>query len=201
MHQALKLCKILQVPRELRVKVQSFYFLDKEGFAQSQYLPAVKNLPKSLHIDIILWLNREMINRVNLFNFGSPSFVVSVAKVLCPKISMEGDYIMKVGEFADQMYFIKFGEVEVLASDNKTRIAILREGAYFGEIGLLLTGKRTVNIRALTFCVFQVINKEDFDALMEDYPEQRDFLTKVASQRIKTSKPEDLINSANLNVI
>jgi len=120
-------------------------------------------------------------------------------RVLCPKISMEGDYIMRVGEFADQMYFIKLGEVEVLASDNKTRIAILREGAYFGEIGLLLTGKRTVNIRALTFCVFQVVNKEDFDTLMEDYPEQKEFLTRVASQRVKTSTAEDL-NSAQLNV-
>jgi len=44
-------------------------------------------MPKSLHIDIILWLNREMINRVNLFNFGSPSFVLAVAKY---------DYYLKI---------------------------------------------------------------------------------------------------------
>jgi len=35
MHAALKLCKVLKVPKELKIKVQSFYFLDKEGFAQS----------------------------------------------------------------------------------------------------------------------------------------------------------------------
>ena len=105
---------------------------------------------------------------------------------------MAGDYIFKIGEFAEEMYFIKYGEVEVLSTDNETCIAILREGAYFGEIGLLITGKRTVTIRALTFCVFQVINKNDFDQLMDTYPEQKDFLMKVADQRIKTTKPEDL---------
>jgi len=105
---------------------------------------------------------------------------------------MAGDYITKVGEFAEEMYFIKEGEVEVLATDNKTRIAILREGAYFGEIGLLLTGKRTVTLRALTFCVFEVIHKDDFDQLMTNYPEQKEFLYKLASQRVKISNPEDI---------
>ena len=111
---------------------------------------------------------------------------------------MAGDYITKVGEFAEEMYFIKEGEVEVLATDNKTRIAILREGAYFGEIGLLLTGKRTVTLRALTFCVFEVIHKDDFDQLMINYPEQKEFLYKLASQRVKISNPEDIDNKNNV---
>ena len=38
------------------------------------------------------------------------------------------------------MYFIKEGFVEVLATDNKTVCAYLTEGAYFGEIGCLVTG-------------------------------------------------------------
>jgi len=105
---------------------------------------------------------------------------------------MAGDYITMVGEFADEMYFIKEGEVEVLATDGKTRIAILREGAYFGEIGLLITGKRSVNVRALTFCVFEVINKNDFDNLMGTYPEQKEFLLKLARQRVKISSPGDI---------
>jgi CRP-like cAMP-binding protein len=37
------------------------------------------------------------------------------------------------------MYFIKSGIVQVLATDNKTIIAFMTEGTYFGEIGLLIT--------------------------------------------------------------
>jgi len=37
------------------------------------------------------------------------------------------------------MYFIKSGIVQVIATDNKTSIAFMSEGTYFGEIGVLLT--------------------------------------------------------------
>jgi CRP-like cAMP-binding protein len=41
------------------------------------------------------------------------------------------------------MYFIKYGIVQVLATDNKTSIAYMSEGTYFGEIGVLLSQKRS----------------------------------------------------------
>lgn len=47
------------------------------------------------------------------------------------------------------MYFIKSGVCEVLATDGKTVIAYLLEGAYFGEIGLLIRNKRSVSVRAI----------------------------------------------------
>jgi len=36
MRQALRLCKILKLPDNIRAKVQAFYSLDKEGFSQSK---------------------------------------------------------------------------------------------------------------------------------------------------------------------
>ena len=110
---------------------------------------------------------------------------------------MPGDFIVRVGEYANEMYFIKEGEVEILATDNNTRIGILGPGAYFGEIGLLLTQKRTVTVRALTLCIFATINKKHFDLVMEAFPHQRDFLLKVAQQRVKVTKPEDLDDGPN----
>ena len=121
-----------------------------------------------------------MINKINLFNFGSPAFIVSISTKIFPKVAIEGDYVMREGEYAEEMYFIKEGEVEVLATDGQTRIAVLRQGAYFGEIGLLITGKRTVSVRALTYCIFEVIDKENFQDIMETYPEHFAFLLKVA---------------------
>jgi CRP-like cAMP-binding protein len=48
---------------------------------------------------------------------------------------MANDFVVEVGDIADEMYFIKKGVVEVIATDNVTVIAYLTEGAYFGEIG------------------------------------------------------------------
>ena len=69
--------------------------------------------------------------------------------------------------------------VEIICSDNKTTIAILEAGAYFGEIGLLLTLKRTATVRALVPCHFEVIDKNNFDKIMEGFPDQKDYLLKV----------------------
>lgn len=143
-------------------------------------------------MDIVLSLNRDWISKVNLLNFGSPSFILDLARSMYPRVAMPNDFIVKVGEFADEMFFIKSGEVEVLATDNSTRIAILKQGAYFGEIGMLLTGVRSVSVRAIKICILETVNLSDFQKLMAKFPEQERFLKRVAKQRIKTTNPEDI---------
>ena len=64
------------------------------------------------------------------------------------------------------MYFIKSGLIQVLATDNKTVIAFMSEGTYFGEIGVLLTQKRTCSIQARSVCVFFTIEKDDLMAVL-----------------------------------
>lgn len=86
---------------------------------------------------------------------------------------MEHDIILRHGEIAEEFYFIKEGRVEVLATDGKSVIAILEKGSYFGEIGLLMTGSRTVTIRAMTYCVFMCLNKEGFFKVLNLYPDIR----------------------------
>jgi CRP-like cAMP-binding protein len=65
------------------------------------------------------------------------------------------------GEVATKMYFIKSGLISVLATDNRTIIAFMSEGTYFGEIGILLTQKRSCSIQARSLCVFFTIEKDD----------------------------------------
>ena len=92
---------------------------------------------------------------------------------------MAGDTIVRIGEIAEKFYFVKKGKIEVISSDNNTRIAILEEGAYFGEIGLLFGGKRTVTVKALSNCILSCLNKDKFDIIMDNFPDQKNFLKKV----------------------
>ena len=68
------------------------------------------------------------------------------------------------------MYFIKSGFVEVLATDQKTIIAYLGEGCYFGEIGILITGKRTVTVRSKNITICYTIDKAELLNILEIYP-------------------------------
>ena len=85
-----------------------------------------------------------------------------------------------MGDLADRMYFIRSGLVEILATDGRTRIAILRQGGYFGEIGLILTDRRTVSVRSITTCELEVLPREKFMIVARKFPETFKFLKKVA---------------------
>lgn len=71
--------------------------------------------------------------------------------------------------------------VEIICNDNENMIAILESGAYFGEIGLLITKHRTATVKALTPCHFEVIDQDDFLKIMDSFPDQKDYLINVIS--------------------
>jgi CRP-like cAMP-binding protein len=67
-----------------------------------------------------------------------------------------------------------------MATDEKTVIAYLREGAFFGEVGLLLTGRRSVTVEATKLCLLKMLTKSDFDELSKTYKGEYNYLKKVA---------------------
>ena len=79
-----------------------------------------------------------------------------------------------------------------MATDNKTVIAFQSQGCYFGEIGLLLTEKRSCSVKAVTMCIFMTIKKEELENIFANYPQQGKFLRAIGRQRLLTTKPEDL---------
>mmetsp|Transcript_2189 Transcript_2189/g.3270 ORF Transcript_2189/g.3270 Transcript_2189/m.3270 type:complete len:125 (-) Transcript_2189:7433-7807(-) len=90
------------------------------------------------------------------------------------------------------MYFISSGIVQILATDNKTIIAFQSQGCYFGEIGILLTSKRSCSVKAVSKCSFMTITKEEIEKIFEAFPSQGKFLRAIGRQRLQTTKPQDL---------
>ena len=97
---------------------------------------------------------------------------------------MEGDIIVRQGEKAEEMFFIKSGEVEVISVD-KVILAELGPGAYFGEIGCLLNQKRTVTVKATSVCTMNVIARNKLKEVLLQFPDQAKLMRKVAKQRSK----------------
>jgi len=159
------------LPDEVRTKVRYYY-----NYLRLRYGDLVERynilheLPLSLKSELSLFINSELIQKVKFFQLADPSFILTVSRSLKPRLCLAADYVVSYGEMATKMYFVKKGFVEVLATDNKTVIAYLGEGCYFGEIGVLLTGKRSVSVRAKTACIFFTIDKEDLKKILENYP-------------------------------
>lgn len=135
----------LNIDDSIMRKVRYFYNeLDiKYGDLYERY-SNLKELPTSLSTELsISFMSTNLIKKIKLFQFSSPMFILSFVRIMMPKICMASDYVVEVGDIADEMYFIKNGLVEIQATDNSTVIAYMSEGSYFGEIGILLLGTRS----------------------------------------------------------
>ena len=93
-----------------------------------------------------------------------------------PVFFYDDEYIIRAGEKADCFYIIKKGHVKILSRDQESLIAMYSEGAYFGEIGLLITGFRTVYVKAVGNVELLCIPYKKFENLVENYPLYKDFL-------------------------
>ncbi|MHC4621759.1 MAG: ABC transporter ATP-binding protein, partial [Planctomycetota bacterium] len=98
-----------------------------------------------------------------------------------------GEIIIRRGDTADKLYLIIKGTVQVLQSDEKTVVAQLGNGQYFGEIGLLREGKRTATVRAAcdveTGVEVMAISREAFNKLMTESKMTRDEILLVGMRR------------------
>lgn len=81
------------------------------------------------------------------------------------------DLIVRIDEIADKMYFIHSGYIEVLCKNNITPLIYLSKGSYFGEIGVLITGKRSVSVKSKSDSVIYYIEKENLLEILEKFPD------------------------------
>ena len=78
--------------------------------------------------------------------------------------------MIKRGEISDKFYFIHSGIVEVIASDDQSTIAYQSQGCYFGEIGCLITQKRSCSVKVKESAILYFIKKSDLLQILEIFP-------------------------------
>ncbi len=127
-------------------------------------------------------VSTELLERCELFKGGAPQFLNAVIMALRPTVAAAGETIIKKGEMAAEMYLICRGEVEVLDGQGKV-VAMMKDGGFFGEIGVLLSQPRTATVRAKTLCDLFVLEKADFSRILREQPQFADKVMKVAKER------------------
>ncbi|MCS6844403.1 MAG: cyclic nucleotide-binding domain-containing protein [Caldilineales bacterium] len=98
-----------------------------------------------------------------------------------------GEHIYRQGDPADGLYMIEKGQVQVEVADAEglTPLATLGEGEIFGEGALLLDEPRGSSVWALTDVDLWLLRREDFEALLLQYPSLAINLSRVLEQRLR----------------
>ena len=102
-----------------------------------------------------------------------------------------GDILFRRGDPAEHLYVMVRGQLEVnMASDTDDEMILnyLKEGEYFGEMGLIMPGgRRTAGARARGDVVLLSMSRLQFQDLMHRHPELANAMVSVLSERLDST--------------
>ena len=124
-----------------------------------------------------------------------PAFVASLVPKLKSMHLLSGEYVYRVEEDAEEIYFIVRGRVLLQTKEGlvfKTYV----EGSYFGETDILAESGRkricSVQVAPGNDCELLLLGKKEFLDLMDEYPQ-------VAREIKYTSKMRDKRNQISID--
>lgn len=127
---------------------------------------------------VVTW---RLVAGVPLFASLDAMKISEIAELLHPKQVPARYAIVKRGEYADSMYFIVTGEVEVDIHPERRKLS---NGEFFGEIALLKDCARTATVTALTECQLLYLDAHDFHRLLDANPQLRSPIEAAMEQRL-----------------
>jgi glucose-6-phosphate 1-dehydrogenase len=139
-------------------------------------------------------VTEEALKKATLFKDGEPLLLSQVIMALHPRMVVPGEQIIKKGDIGREMYVLARGEVEVLDDAGKV-VKVLKDGDFFGEIGVLTSMPRTATVRAKTGCDLFVLEKTDFNRILRDHPQFATGVVKVANERFNLNLQADALLS------
>ncbi len=134
---------------------------DSTGDVGRPQIPLFSDLPKNAFIELLVQMDmREM---------------------------QPGEYVIREGETGDSFFVVASGRVRVTrrgADGNEIDLAILTDGAFFGEMALLQDGARTASVVVDEEAQIFEINKDVLDHVVNTYPSVAAVLRNFYRQRL-----------------
>ena len=131
--------------------------------------------------------NRGLLARSKLLRGLTRSQLETIAARLRVEQYPVGALLTRESQPADRVYLLAEGRAEVLkhlSESEEARIGSLEPGDFFGETSIILhTDARSASVRATSAVKVFSVGREDFTALLEQYPEiMRNVLSNIIAQ-------------------
>jgi voltage-gated potassium channel len=171
-----------RVPVAVRQRVRDYFrclWESRRGYDAAKVLV---DLPPMLRADLLLCVNRDIIQKVPLLKDAGPNLVRDLVIELTPRVALPGEEVFRQGMPADGLYFILSGEVEILNAEGEP-VARLQEGGHFGEMALLTRRPRSATARASSHCCLFLLRRDAFDDVVGRYPDFAAGLSRTMRER------------------
>lgn len=127
----------------------------------------------------------DAIRRTDLFSNLPPEEQQMLAGHLVHAPFAAGDVITRQGAVAHWLYLIIRGEARVFVDgpQGRLQVAMLRDGAIFGEMGMLTGEARSASVIAVTAVECYRLDKAGFAKVMQKRPEMAAEMTSIVAAR------------------
>ncbi|XP_022108775.1 cyclic nucleotide-gated cation channel beta-3-like [Acanthaster planci] len=195
MDNTMSLLKIWKIPESVqrRVRLWFMYSWDRRELLDEKEI--MKNVPIKMQTDIAIHVHMDTLSKVSLFQDCDKMLLRDLVLKLRPVLFLPGDYICRKGEVGKEMYIIKNGAVQVLGGqNNRTVLATLHPGSYFGEISLLSVGcgnRRTADVYSPGYSNLFVLDKRVLQEVVTNYPDAQESLKRKAREILKKNQANE----------
>ncbi|KAJ3070728.1 hypothetical protein HDU98_006249 [Podochytrium sp. JEL0797] len=176
-----------------RRKLLKYYELKYRGkfFEENTLLSEMND---SLRMEIATQNCRELISKVSFLRREQHDgrdelFIGRIAIALTACFFVPGDIIITQGELGNEMYFIMSGQVHVIAGGK--RVAVFKEGAFFGEVALIANIPRTATVQAANSCMLYRLTRSAFSSILEEFDDVRRKVEAIYRERMEKIRMEE----------
>jgi ATP-binding cassette subfamily B protein len=123
----------------------------------------------------------EWLREIPLFEDVDSTTLSELASLFSTEQIPEDRDIIREGDPGDRFYILVRGKAEVIKGT--TRVAVLQDGDYFGEIALLSDQPRNATVRSMTPCVCLILQRDHFRAMLNRSAPLRERIETVIKHR------------------
>ncbi|KAM3837779.1 cyclic nucleotide-gated channel alpha-4 [Vipera latastei] len=164
------------VSRQLQHRVVDWQQHLQMNKKMTNELQILQHLPERLRAEVAISVHLPTLRKVQIFQNCEQSLLEELVLKLKPQVYSPGEYVCRKGDIGREMYFIREGQLAVVADDGVTQYAVLGEGLYFGEISIISIkgnqsgNRRTANIKSIGYSDLFCLSKEDLKEVLAEFP-------------------------------
>ncbi|KAJ1554934.1 Cyclic nucleotide-gated olfactory channel [Cladochytrium tenue] len=148
------------------------------------------DIPRSVQQEIKNFLYLELVKKVPAFVNTDANFQNLIAFKIKAMVVLDGWYIFRKGDDAEEMFFIKSGKVDICGDQGQIFVTLVT-GQFFGEIALFEASKRTATARAKGNVELCSLSKESFNHIMNTYPDVARRIQETIEERKRVEKKKE----------
>ncbi|KAL6256964.1 hypothetical protein P5V15_011899 [Pogonomyrmex californicus] len=170
----------LVYPTQCRIEAYYEFCFQHQYFYEAEIL---NTLSLQIRQEIDMHVCRKLVENVTFFANLPLSLLTRIVTLLKSEIFLTNDVIVRANQPGDCMYFIASGTVAIYTRTGK-EVCHLQDGAYFGEIALVMPGERRVaSVIAVEICELYRLDRADFARTIHPFPMFWEQIKKIAVER------------------